>query len=78
MSIRVVVVTCPDLPFHSYQHLDTRNNTFNTTVTFWCDVGYVLHDNTTARTIKCLADGDWTAQLPPCLREYRWGGVGYR
>ncbi|ELU16611.1 hypothetical protein CAPTEDRAFT_220964 [Capitella teleta] len=60
------IVRCPELMDYPHQELNTYNNTYDTTVTFWCDVGYVLHDNTTARTIKCLATGDWTATLPPC------------
>jgi len=66
----VVAVLCSPVPDLPYQTVDTYNNTYNTTLTFWCDVGYVLFDNTTARTIKCLADGTWSADLPPCQRMY--------
>jgi len=66
----VVAVKCPKVPDLPNQNVDTYNNTYNTTVTFWCDVGYVLHDNTTARTIRCLGDGTWSADLPPCERMY--------
>jgi len=65
-----VAVRCPAVPDWPHQTLDTHNNTYNTTVTFWCDVGYVLFDNTTARTLKCLADASWSADLPPCERSY--------
>jgi len=61
-------VRCPVVPDWPYQTVDTHNNTYNTTVTFWCDVGYVLFDGTTARTVKCLADGTWSADVPPCDR----------
>ena len=64
------VVRCPAIPDWPSQTVDTHNNTYNTTVTFWCDVGYVLFDNTTARSIRCLADGAWSANLPPCNRLY--------
>lgn len=61
------VVKCPKLPNHSHQQKTNENSTdFNTTVVFWCDIGYTLHDNTTARTIKCQENGKWTADLPPC------------
>lgn len=63
-----VVVNCPVLPLYAHQTLNTRNTTYNTTVTFWCDVGYVLPDNTTARTIKCMSTGAWSAKLPACQR----------
>ena len=59
---------CPELPNHPFQSLDTRNTSYNTTVTFWCDVGYELYDGTTARTLKCMIGG-WAASLPPCDRE---------
>lgn len=61
------IIHCSVLTLWSHQTLDTMNTTYNTTVTFWCDVGYTLYDGTTARTIQCLADGTWMADLPPCL-----------
>ena len=70
MGVRVSAVRCPAVPDWPHQTVDSFNNTYNTTITFWCDVGYVLFDNTTARTIKCLADGTWSADLPPCDRSY--------
>jgi len=64
----VTDVRCPAVPDYPHQTVDTYSNKYNTTVTFWCDVGYVLFDNTTARTVKCMADGTWSADLPPCYR----------
>ena len=62
------MVTCPLLPTdNDHQTLSPENaNTYDTTVIFWCDVGYQFHDGTTARSIKCLEDGQWSAELPEC------------
>ncbi|CAD5112150.1 DgyrCDS1389 [Dimorphilus gyrociliatus] len=65
--LKCEVVNCPSLPNHLHQNKTNWNITeYNTTVVFWCDIGYTLHDNTTARTIKCQENGKWTADLPPC------------
>lgn len=58
---------CPLLPTHPHQRMDKREHIYDTTVTLWCDQGYKLFDNSTVRTIRCLADGTWSAALPPCL-----------
>ena len=66
----IAVVTCPALRAETpYMTLNTRVNTYDTTVIFWCDVGYQFQDATTARSIKCLANGEWSADLPECQRK---------
>ena len=63
----LTVVTCPLLPTtNEHQTLSTTDNDYNTTVVFWCDVGYNFYDETTARSIKCAQSGEWSAELPEC------------
>lgn len=57
---------CPVLPIHPNQHMQQLGNTYDTTITFWCEQGYKLFDNSTVRTIRCLVDGQWSSDLPPC------------
>ena len=60
-------MTCPVIDNSNPQmHLSTTNNTYNTTVVFWCDLGYEFYDGTTARSIKCLETGFWSATPPDC------------
>ena len=61
------VVTCDVLTAaNDDTHLSTTNNTYNTTVVFWCSLGFEFYDGTTARSIKCLQSGNWSASAPEC------------
>ncbi|KAL1006079.1 hypothetical protein UPYG_G00067580 [Umbra pygmaea] len=44
--------------------MDFEDITYQSTITYTCHEGYSLHG---ARTVECLADGQWSMQKPKCL-----------
>lgn len=62
-KIQCEKITCPRLTAPAGGRLSTTDNTYNTTVYFWCSLGFTI--NGTDR-IFCEESGLWNLQPPTC------------
>ena len=59
-----ITIDCHILSIPDHTAVNTFSVTYDTYVELTCDVGYAFDDSTTRRTIVCLQNGRWSAQLP--------------
>ena len=74
LSIRVCMAflenKCPALPGHDKWY-NTTDVHVGAVVRASCMEGYLIND-TDSITVTCDETGMWSADIPPCLRKYRY------
>ena len=73
-NMQVILVSSPDLavscgvpgtPTNGQRSLSST--TYNSVVTYTCDVGYTLHGSNSR---ICQSSGQWSGSVPQCNREF--------
>ena len=65
--VRHVDIDCGDPGTPTNGQRSLSSTTYNSVVTYTCDVGYTLQGSN-SRT--CQSDGEWSGSVPQCSREF--------
>ena len=60
------VVDCNDPGNPTNGQRNLSSTTYNSVVTYTCDVGYTLQG---ANSTRCQSEGQWSGSVPQCSRE---------
>ena len=66
LSLYHVAINCSDPGTPTNGHRNLSNTTYNSVVTYTCDVGYTLQGSN-SRT--CQSNGSWNGSVPECTRK---------
>ena len=65
--VRHIDIDCGDPGTPTNGQRSLSSTTYNSVVTYTCDVGYTLQG---ASSRTCQADGQWSGSVPQCSREF--------